>query len=242
MSKETLSMREAKRILDESARAVNAFEKKIESGSEEFEKQIAVLWEDENAVRFIKTYWSDIRELLTVTENNYKIYATTVKDIAVAYAKAGGMQQIVVLETTLPGSIAAKAPTSIGKVQNHFPMSDEFGFIDIETGPDKCRDLLDEQISALYSISGEAAATLDGINAFGNQEVKQEINAFFKSILQNTMKVLTRMKPSCHQIISNAARTYKTTGDQAKEAPTTKTLPDGTEITTIPRETPTGYY
>ena len=33
MSKETLSMREAKRILDESARAVNAFEKKIESGN-----------------------------------------------------------------------------------------------------------------------------------------------------------------------------------------------------------------
>ena len=218
MSKETLSMRAAKKILDESSAAVIKFESKIISNGEEFEEKLSKIWEDEYAVSFIKDFWSKMQGLIETTDSNYNKYATTIKEIAIAYAKAGGMQPIIPLETIISKNVGAKAATTIGKVQDHFPFSDEFGFINIETGPTECSDLLDEALDKLTKIGGEVAENLDKINAFGNQEVKNNIEGFFKAILQNTITVYTLIKKGSYQRIYNAANTYRKTGESASNA------------------------
>lgn len=227
MADETLSMTEAKKILDESASAVIRFETKLINNGEDFEEKLSKIWEDEYAVSFIKEFWSRMQNLIQNTEMNYTSYAMTIKEIAEAYAKTGGVQPLIVLETQLPKNMAAKAPTVIGKVQNHFPLSDEFGFKNIETGPNECGDLFDEALSSLINIAGEVAADLDKINAFGNQKVKSNIEGYFKSILQNTMMIYTRMKTESRNKIYAAANKYKKTGEEATSAvPTIEEVDD----------------
>ena len=103
----------------------------------------------------------------------------------------------------------------------------DLGFKNIETGPDECGNLFDEALSSLINIAGEVAADLDKINAFGNQEVKSNIEGYFKSILQNTMMIYTRMKTESRNKIYAAANKYKKTGEEATSAvPTIEEVDD----------------
>lgn len=215
---ETLSMKQAKNIVDEVASAILSMHGKIESKSREFEAKIAQIWEDQYAVDFMNEYWKTIGEIKNNDGKRFTECAEIVKEIAEGYKKVGGMQEIVRIDTHLPVYYATPLPNPFGQVKDHFMLSpDEFGFKNLETGPDECIAYLQETEDSIFKAMDEMTSRLDAIHAFGNQNVQNAINSMYCTIFFEAQRFWMGLKLHSSSAINNAADSYRKTGENAED-------------------------
>ena len=214
MSKETLSMREAGSVIEKINNILAGAINKMQTKNDDFVKQISLVWEDQNAVDYMKVHQANLLEMVRELEKNNKIYADAIKNIALAYAKTGAMVGATV------GVEAAKLPATFGisQVQNHFETGDEFGFKNPESGADQVMDAFSTLVREVGQIAGDAVSQIKGINAFGNTDVQLNLAQSAGTMIGILKDHLDRANTQIRQYVDATARAYMKVGSSAADA------------------------
>ena len=141
------------------------------------------IWQDQNACDFQDQHSQNIYDMIQTLKKNYSIFIKTLEDIANSYAKAGGMHEK--FSPMLNESMIFNASLSYTEIGAHKfhpyftegygmmeTFTDEFGFINPETGGQEVLDVFNELVTFLEKRTDEIVNEIKGINAFGNITVK----------------------------------------------------------------------
>ena len=170
MAKETLSIKQALKIIEDYHNILRSTSAMISEKSTEFVDHVSLIWEDKNAVDLFKLHKDNMENYIEELQNNGIIFAETVKNIADAYAQAGGIS-----ERLNYSPIKLDKNIDVSKIKEHFTNGeneDDFGFVNPETGPVDVMVYWDDLAIYLLKKSVETADRIKSINAFGNEEIQ----------------------------------------------------------------------
>lgn len=212
MNKETLSMNQAIKIMVQTNQIMSNCKAKLEEQNDDFVKRVSELWEDKNAVEYMKAHKKIFEDMIDQLSHNNGIFRDTLAGIADAYAAAGGMA-VKMTETAvkLTPNILVEAVKEFFGDGN----GDDFGFKDPVTGPEKVMEAFSTLKSAINNIMSQTITEIKGINAFGNTEVRNnlaqsagEIVKLFKDRIEQDEKIVK-------QHLDETASKYKNLGSNA---------------------------
>lgn len=216
MANETLSPSQAKSILNETEKIMNNLQNKILIKNNEFIEKLRQIWEDFNAVEFIKSHKINMESLLCNLGTNTSHFGDTVVDIANSYAKVGG--NIISVGTI--GKLI-KPDIDISKVQDHFAdgeSGDEFGFRNPESGASQTMDAFNNLKNEISQLMTEAVSEINSINAFGNQNVKANLAKSAGKIVEICEEGIKTSENSIKNLIDQTAQSYIKLGTSAETA------------------------
>ena len=170
MAKETLSIKQALKIIEDYHNILRSTSAMISEKSTEFVDHVSLIWEDKNAVDLFKLHKDNMENYIEELQNNGIIFAETVKNIADAYAQTGGIS-----ERLNYSPIKLDKNIDVSKIKEHFTNGeneDDFGFVNPETGPVDVMVYWDDLAIFLFKKSVETADRIKSINAFGNEEIQ----------------------------------------------------------------------
>ena len=173
MANETLSAKQADKIIERANEIVSTCKQRMETKNNEFVNKISTIWEDKNAVEYMKEHKKSFEDIISQFGNNNKIFAETVKDIATAYIKAGAMSVAVsVMPITLTANILIdKVKEFLANGQN----TDDFGFKNPQAGAEQVMDAFVTLKTELEKEVNNAVNKIKGINAFGNVQIQNNL-------------------------------------------------------------------
>ena len=210
MSKETLSMKQANRIITEDQRILMETTMKMTSRNQEFVDQVANVWEDQNAVDLFKKHKENMEGFIDELKENGTIFANTVKDIADSYAKAGGMS-----ERLSPPPMRLPKQIDVSKIKEYFTNGengDDFGFVNPETGPSQVMEAFKNLVQDLKNIASEAVNEIKGINAFGNTEVQLRLAESAGKVVEILQNHIQSSEKVVEEYITKSAAGYVKVG------------------------------
>ena len=216
MSKETLSMNEAKKIVTENQRILLACAKQMDTRNDEFVEQISHLWEDANAVKFAQSHKKNMVNFTDELKQNERTFAETVKEIADSYAKVGGIAMRLAI-----APITLVPVFDISKINEFFKDSangDDFGFIDPVSGPDKVIEAWNALVADLNKYAAEAVNAIKAINAFGNVEVQLNLAQSAGKIVEILNSHIAESKKQVTDYVGKTAAGYAKVGSAATGA------------------------
>jgi len=213
---ETLSKRQAEEIINAANRINTDCSKKIEKKVQEFYEKISDVWEDKNAVEFSQKLKEQIEKIVEQLSKNNKTFGQTVTDIAKAYIAAGGMALGIAVA---PAAILANI--DVGKIKEFFgngENGDDFGFRNVDSGPEEVMTAFNELKSDIQKIVSEAVEAIGRINAFGNSEVKNNLAKSAGRIVEIVGENIGTTENEIKSHVQATADAYKKTGSSSAQA------------------------
>ncbi len=216
MANETLSVKEANRIIEEANKIMSLCQQRMEEKNNEFVKKLSTIWEDKNAVEYMKLHKKNFEGFVEELSGNNKIFAERVKDIADAYIKAGGMAVAV---TTAP--IALTANFVIDAVKEFFSNgenADDFGFKDPHSGANQVMDAFAELKQGLEKTANDAISQIKSINAFGNVNVQLNLAQSSGAIVNILNQHIDAAEKQIRDLVDQTAQGYIKIGSSSETA------------------------
>ena len=206
MANETLSVKQANRIIDKSNEVLAKCNSELNTKCNDFLKNLSTIWEDTNAVKFSKDFDKTHNELVNNLNKNNDVFASTIRDISDMYVKAGSMKEKVSSKEHFSGSENA----------------DDFGFLDISSGPQKVVDELEKLKSAMNKISSEMVAGMNSISAFGNVNVSLAITKSAGSMIDIVRENMEKIAAKAKEHLEETAKVYSNVGSNSVTAAAVK--------------------
>lgn len=213
---ETLSKRQAEEIINSANRINTDCAKQIEKRVKEFVDQVSDIWEDKNAVDFSQKLKEQAEKIVEQLSKNNKTFGETVTDIAKAYFAAGGMGLAI---GVAPASILANI--DVGKIKEFFgngENGDDFGFRNVDSGPEEVMTAFNSLKSDVQKIVSEAVQGIGKINAFGNAEVKNNLAQSAGRIVEIVGENIGTTEKDIKSYVQSTADAYKKTGSSSAQA------------------------
>ena len=220
MANETLSVKQANRIIDKSNEVLAKCNSELNTKCNDFLKNLSTIWEDTNAVKFSKDFDKTHTELVNNLNKNNEIFASTIRDISDMYVKAGSMKEKV---SSSARKLSGKLNSSV--VKEHFSGSenaDDFGFLDISSGPQKVVDELEKLKSAMSKISSEMVSGMNSISAFGNVNVSLAITKSAVSMIDIVRENMEKIAAKVKEHLEETAKMYSNVGSNSVTAAAVK--------------------
>lgn len=213
-SNETLSAKQADRIIDEVNKIMTLCVKRMEEKNDIFVKKVSIIWEDKNAVNYMKAHKNNFDALVKELSDNNKVFAERVREIANSYIKAGGMSVSV-----SANSIVLSANFSIEAVKEFFingDNSDDFGFKNPSSGAFQVVDAFDELKISLEKNVSDVINQIKGINAFGNTNVQLNLAESAGTIVEILNSHITFAEKQIKEYVEQTAQKYRNIGVNAE--------------------------
>lgn len=178
MLNETLSVSQAKKILDELDEALVSVHKKLVEKNGVFVDKLVNSWEDNNAVRYMGEHVKKLGEVQVLMHQCGEKYMNMLEDIANSYLKVSGSSERFYYNRIPGASMEFGSFSSQGKKVKEFfgdGNGDDFGFKDVKGGTDQILQSFDEFASDVSVLEDQLGAAIRGINAFGNQNVQNNL-------------------------------------------------------------------
>ena len=192
---ETLSMKQAMKIVSELNRIMTSLKTTIENKDGEFINKLSKVWEDKNAVDFVLKH------------------VETVKNIAEAYSKAGGMNLSM-------SEMAQKLSINVQKdiIKEFFGdgNGDDFGFKDPSKGADQVLDAFQELVTSLEKAISDAINQIKSINAFGNRNVQMNLAQSAGDMVSILKENVNQNKKMIKESVDATAQGYTKIGSSAE--------------------------
>ena len=211
-SKEILSMKQAIKIMSQTNQIMANCKSKLEEKNDDFVKRVSELWEDKNAVEYMKAHKAIFEDMIEQLNINNKVFRDTLAGIADAYAQAGGMN-VRMTEQAL--KLAARI--GIEAVKEFFAdgNGDDFGFKDPITGPDKVMEAFTSLKTSVDAIMSQTVDEIRGINAFGNAEVRNNLAVSAGEIIKLFRDRIAQDEKVVRQHLEETASKYKNLGSNS---------------------------
>lgn len=215
---ETLSKRQAEEILrkinNANQNCANAIAKEVKN----FSVEVSFIWEDKNAVEYMKKLKSTIEKIIeSLSSNNTKL-CDAVTSIANFYFSIGGMDTRISLK---PQKI--RADIDVSAVNEYFKNGynrDEFGFKNIESGPIEVMNAFENLKNELEKTMSQTVSEMQRINAFGNYEVKNNIVKSAGKIIEIVKEQIYYLKTETKEDVQEVADYYRKIGESATQSAT----------------------
>lgn len=207
---ETLSPKQVTQIRTQFETIIKSTVKKVEEQFNTFFTTMKQEWEDQYAVELAEKLKKSMLEVTTHLQENCNAFTSTLEEIANAYHKTGNMGSMSVEKVTT-GTLSLNA-----KIEKTFD-GDMFGFKNVASH-NKISEALQQLVSALKSTISEAQSQIQGINAFGNTTVTQNLGKSAGKIIEIMQNAITQVKSSTDENLAAAAKAYQTTGSSAEKA------------------------
>lgn len=210
MNNETLSAKQANNIIESENEILAACKAKMEQANDEFVDAISRVWEDTNAVEFMQTHKANFESFIEELSKNNRIFADTVKEIAMAYIKAGAMTVSV---TAAPLALVGRFV--VDKVKDTFADSengDDFGFKNPDSAPAEVTNAINTLKGKLASAIEEATSKINSINAFGNQQVKLNLAKSAGELVRILSDHINETERTAKDYVAKTAAAYKGIG------------------------------
>ena len=220
MANETLSVKQANRIIDKSNEVLAKCNSELNTKCNDFLKNLSTIWEDTNAVKFSKDFDKTHTDLVNNLNKNNDVFASTIRDISDMYVKAGSMKEKV---SSIARKLSGKLNSAV--VKEHFSGSenaDDFGFLDISSGPQKVVDELEKLKSAMNKISSEMVAGMNSISAFGNVNVSLAITKSAGSMIDIVRENMEKIAAKAKEHLEETAKVYSNVGSNSVTAAAVK--------------------
>ena len=224
MSKETLSAKQVEKIIEETNKIMANCKTKMEEKNKEFIDKVSQVWEDKNAVDYMKIHKQNFEEFVKELGQNNRTFANTVKDIAQAYAKVAGMALSIAV-----APISLVALFDVSKVKEHFnntENADDFGFLNPESGAEQVMDAFEGLKSGLQTIAADTISQIKSINAFGNKMVQLNLAQSAGKIVEILEKHVQTANTQIKDYVGKTANAYIKTGAAAGAAASLKVAAD----------------
>lgn len=215
MANETLSPRQANRIIQEYSEIISTTQNKMEKRIEKFVNDVSDKWEDTHATTFANTFKSAMDDLGDSLVKNAHIFTGGVSDIAKAYIKTGGVSGSINADT-----IVNAKKVDISKIKEFFANSengDDFGFKNVEAADEVITSYKD-MITDLVEIATSASQRINKINAFGNVNIGASLGKSGAKVISLVQEAAETASSSLKETITGAANAYKSTGKSAESA------------------------
>lgn len=214
MANETLSVKQADKIIEEANGIMSVCVKRMEEKNDAFVKKVSTVWEDKNAVDYMKLHKKNFDEFVKELGGNNRIFADRVKTIADAYIKAGGMAVAVAASP-----IALTANFIIDAVKEFFANgenADDFGFKNPTAGADQVMDAFGELKTGLQQVAQDAINKIKSINAFGNTSVQLNLAQSAGAIVGILNEHIAKAEQQIKQHVGETAAGYTKIGSSAE--------------------------
>ena len=215
-SNETLSGKQAENIIEKANEIMTLCVKKMEESNDAFVKKLSTIWEDKNAVDYMKLHKKNFDAFVKELGDNNKVFAERVRDVANAYIKAGGMS--VSIAATAIGLTANFAIESVKEFFTNGENSDDFGFKNPDSGAEQVMDAFKELKTALEKSASDAVNQIKGINAFGNINVQLNLAQSAGTIVGILKDHVNVAEKQIKQSVEETAKGYKSIGSGAETA------------------------
>ena len=212
---ETLSMKQAEKIVEELNKIMTLCKTKIEQKDTEFINKLSKVWEDKNATEFIQKHKKSMDSLMEGLNKNDNIFVNAVRDITAAYAKAGGMALSLAAQAVHLGIVL---PIEIIKEFFGDGNGDDFGFKDPDKGADQVLDAFEELSTAIEKTASDAVNQIRSINAFGNTRVQLNLASSAGEIVNIVKTNIQENKKMIKEYVDQTAAGYKSVGSNAEGA------------------------
>ena len=216
MANETLSAKEANKIIEEANKIMSLCQKRMEEKNNQFVDKLSKIWEDKNAVEYIKMHKKNFEGFIDELSGNNRIFAERVKDIADAYIKAGGMAVAI---TAAP--IALTANFVVDAVKEFFSNgenADDFGFKDPSAGASQVMDAFSELKQGLEKAASDAISQIKSINAFGNVNVQLNLAQSSGAIVNILNQHVDAAEKQIRDLVDQTAQGYIKIGSNSEAA------------------------
>ena len=214
MAKETLSATEANRIIEEANNIMAGVVDRMEDKSDAFVKKVSTIWEDKNAVDYMKEHKQNFESFVTELSGNNKIFAERVREIAEVYIKKGNMSdKVTATAANLSGNF------NVDAVKEHFAngdKADEFGFQNPSSGASQVMDAFTELKTALSKDAQTAISQVKSINAFGNTQVSLNLAESAGKIVEILNEHVTKAESQIRDYVDQTAQAYVNIGSSAE--------------------------
>lgn len=220
MANETLSAKQTTKISQELGEILDKCQNDVADAFSEFAEVVSKNWADANAVEFRDELSKIHSEIENTIKNNSQTYADTLKNIADAYIRAGGMS----VEVDYGDILRRKNAYEIGllkalsKIKEMFPDGENFGFKDI----DKSSEIITEAFTILKNKLNESALmtvnNIKTINAFGNRTVQLNLAQSAGEIVTIIKNSIEKLQKSLNEKLDATKQLYKKTGSGAETA------------------------
>lgn len=215
MANETLSPRQANRIIEEYSGIISTTQGKMEKRIEQFVNDVSDKWEDSYATKFANQFKAAMDDLGDSLVKNAHIFTEGVSEIAKAYIKTGGVSGSINSD-----SIVNSKKVDISKIKEFFANSengDDFGFKNVEAAEEVINSYK-EMISDLTEIATSASQKISRINAFGNVSIGANLGRSGAKVIGIVQEAAETGANSLNETITGAANAYKSTGKSAESA------------------------
>lgn len=211
--KETLSKAQAENIIEAANQIISLCKEKVEAANDEFVNKVSQIWEDKNAVEYMKIHKENFENFIEELGNNNKTFVQTVQDIGNAFLSAGNM-----------GLTIAAAPLvivpriDVAKVKEYFENgenSDDFGFINITTGPEEVIEAFNDLKTQLEKLINDAVQQIGKINAFGNHQIVNNLALSAGKMVEILNGHVNTASTQVNEYVSSTALKYKNLGENA---------------------------
>ncbi len=187
----TVSVPQAKRLVEEVYNKVAGCKSKIDDNVNDFYNALATIWEDEFAVQFAKEVQHRVTDIVNDLNNKANDIMNEIANLANDYAIAGGKSERV------SATRCSFSPSvNIGSVKNAFP-DGASGFLGDNSGArEKVMSSLDGLYKRLIESGDNLINEMQKTNAFGNTDVKARLVVFaknFKDGMTGEMFELTKI-------------------------------------------------
>ena len=210
---ETLSMKQAMKIVSELNRIMTSLKTTIENKDGEFINKLSKVWEDKNAVDFVLKHEKSMHEMIDNLNKNMSTFVETVKNIAEAYSKAGGMNLSM---TEMAQKLAINVPKDVIKEFFGDGNGDDFGFKDPSKGADQVLDAFQELVTSLEKAISDAINQIKSINAFGNRNVQMNLAQSAGDMVSIVKNNIEENKNTIKEYVDATAQGYTKIGSSAE--------------------------
>lgn len=214
-SNETLSMKQADKIVEELNKIMTLCKTKIEQEDTKFITKLSKVWEDKNATEFVKEHKKSMDNMMEGLNKNSVIFASTLREICEAYAKAGKMGIAMAAHTV---HLTIALPIEMVKEFFGDGNGDDFGFKDPDKGADQVLDAFDDLAHEISKIASDAVSQIQGVNAFGNTNVQLNLASSAGKIVNIVQESVLANKKMIKEYVDQTARGYKNVGSNAEGA------------------------
>ncbi len=207
---ETLSPKQAQNISSQFETIINSAVKQIEDGFNDFFNDMQREWEDKHAVELSNNLKKAMDDVTDHLNTNCDKFIDTLQAIANGYASTGGMGSVSISKFKA-GTLAI-----VANIKETFD-GDMFGFKDVDSY-DKIAEAIKTLINKLNSTISDTTSKLKSINAFGNQEVINNLASSGGKVIEILQDAVRQVETETTKNLGEAAKAYKTTGTRAADA------------------------
>ena len=211
-----VTLKQAKGINAEIESILLATAKQMETRHDEFVNQISNIWEDKNAVEFIKVHKTNMTGFLDELQKNGNAFTGTVAGIANHFAEIAG-----IAERLTPSNIKLTANFNTSKVAEHFANGengDEFGFKNPAVGAQQVMDAWQSLKNDLTKYANDAVTRINGINAFGKASIRMRLAESAGKNVSILEQHINDSKKQVEEYVNKTARRYVEANTSAEEA------------------------